>query len=162
MLPVKINLCTSTYWNVNTLHLLLIYIDYQTLMLQQQRSIRNNNLLTLLFLTFVFSTPAVTGPNCYFQKYHGSKILHLKLMIAWKQHANLFYFNRAATDLDWTLVNGCFGSVAVLIIVLSRFHNCFFYVLSKFDNYFDRATVNLNCPLNHWSFWINCHFAAIK
>ena len=23
--------------------------------------------------------------------------------------------------------------------------NCFFYVLSKFDNYFDKATVNLNC-----------------
>ena len=28
--------------------------------------ITNNNFLTLFFLTFVFRTPVVTGPNCYF------------------------------------------------------------------------------------------------
>ena len=42
------------------------FIDYQTLMLQQQRSITNNTLLTLLILTFVFWALAATGPNCYF------------------------------------------------------------------------------------------------
>ena len=73
MLPMKINLCISTYRNVNTLHILLIYTDYQTLMLQQQRSITNDILLTLLFLTSVFWTHAVTGPNCYFQKHCTSK-----------------------------------------------------------------------------------------
>ena len=57
------------------------FIDYQTLMLQQQRSITNNTLLTLLILTFVFWALAATGPNCYFQKHCTSKILHLKLMV---------------------------------------------------------------------------------
>ena len=47
-------------------------------------------------------------------KHCTSKILDLKLIMAWKQHANLFYFDRAATDLDWPLANGRFGSVAVL------------------------------------------------
>ena len=61
---MKISLCTCR--NVNTLDILLIYLDYQTSMLQQQRSITNNTLLTLLFLTFVFWAPAVTGPICYF------------------------------------------------------------------------------------------------
>ena len=42
------------------------------------------------------------------------KILQLKLMMAWKQRASLFYFHRAATDLYWRLVNGRFGSVTVL------------------------------------------------
>ena len=63
-------------------HILLIYLDYQTLMLQHQRSVTNNTLLRLLFLTFVFLTPALTGPNCYFQKHCTSKMLHLKLMMA--------------------------------------------------------------------------------
>ena len=66
MLPVKITLCISTYRNVNTLHILWIYLDYQTSMLQQQRSTTNNILLALLFLTLVFLTLAVAGPNCYF------------------------------------------------------------------------------------------------
>ena len=47
-----------------------------------QRSVTNSTLLTLLFLTFVFWTHAVTGLNCYFQKHCTSKILHLKLMMA--------------------------------------------------------------------------------
>ena len=40
--------------------------------------------------------------------------------------------------------------------------NIFFYVLSKFDNYFDTVTVDLNWPLNHRSLWINCRFTAKK
>ena len=64
MLPVKVNLYISTYRNVNTAH--IGFIDYQTLMLQQQRSITNNTLLTLLILTFVFWALAATGPNYYF------------------------------------------------------------------------------------------------
>ena len=50
----------------------------------------------------------------------------------------------------------------VLIFVLSKSDNCFFYILSKFDNSFDREIVDLNWPFNHWLFWISCHFAAIK
>ena len=48
-------------------------------------------------------------------------------MMAWKQHANLFYFDRSATDLDWPMVNDHFGSVAVLC-----------------DNYFDRVKIDLS------------------
>ena len=54
------------YQHCEHLDILLVYIDYQILLLQQQRSITNHTLLTLLILTFVFWTPAVTGPNCYF------------------------------------------------------------------------------------------------
>ena len=53
------HLYISTYQNVNTLHILLIYIDYQTLMLQQQRLITNNTLLTLLQLV-----PTVHQKSC--------------------------------------------------------------------------------------------------
>ena len=89
-------------------------------------------------LSFVFWTPALTGPNCYFQKHCTSKILHLNLMVVSKQHPNLFYFDRTATDLIWPLVNGRFGSVTVLWDhnkfmcwkLFYRCHNCFFHVLS--------------------------------
>ena len=81
MLPVKIKLRISTCRNLNTLHILLVYIDYQTLMLQHQRPVTNKTLFALLILTFVFWTPALTGPNCYFQKHCTSKIVQLKLMI---------------------------------------------------------------------------------
>ena len=38
----------------------------------------------------------------------------VKVVMAWKQRASLFYFHRAATDFYWRLVNGRFGSVTVL------------------------------------------------
>ena len=53
-------------YDVSTLHILLIYIDDQSLMLQQQMSVAKNTLLMLVFLTFGFWTPAASGPNCYF------------------------------------------------------------------------------------------------
>ena len=81
-------------------------------------------------------------------------------MMTSRQHVNLFFFDGTLTDLDRPLVNDRFDSVGVefvgliqihaLIIVLSKSDNCFPYVLSKFDNYVDRATVDLNWPFNHW------------
>ena len=61
--------------------------------------------------------------------------------------------------------SGCFvglEQIHVLIITLSRSNNCLLRILWKFDNYFNRATVDLNWPLTHWSFGINWHCAAIK
>ena len=67
---------------------------------------------------------------------------------------------------QWSVwFSGCFvglEQIYVLIIVLSRSEYRFFYVLSKFDNYFDKAVVDLNWPLNHWSFIVGCRFTAIK
>ena len=135
MLPVKINQCISNYRNVNTFLILLIYFDYQTLMLQRQWSITNNTLLTLLFLIFVFWTPAAAGPNCYFQKYYTSKILDLKLMVTWKHHTGLLYFDITTIDLyQWSVwFSGCFVRLEqnhVFIIVLWRSYIRFFYILS--------------------------------
>ena len=102
---------------------IIIQLDYQTLMLQQHRSITYNTFSMLLHVSIIFKIP--NGPSCYFQKHCTSKILHVIITDSLKPICKrvfvklLFCGNRTIHKLK---------------IVLSRSNNCFFNVLTMFEN----------------------------